>query len=50
MDAIAEFTRDLLMSIHPRHASNILRGEKTVELRRRFGEANAASTASLTKP
>src|ERR1700760_4597826 len=36
MDAIPQITRDLLVSIHPRHASNILNGEKTVELRRRF--------------
>jgi predicted transcriptional regulator len=39
MDAIPEFTRDFLVSIHPRHASKILNGEKTVELRRRFPEA-----------
>ena len=31
MDAIPEFTRDLLVSLRPRHASNILTGEKTVE-------------------
>jgi predicted transcriptional regulator len=36
MDAIPEYTRDLLVSLHPRHASGILSGEKTVELRRRF--------------
>jgi hypothetical protein len=29
MDAIPEFTRDVLVSIHPRHASKILNGEKT---------------------
>jgi hypothetical protein len=38
MDAIPELTRDLLVSLHPRHALNILSGEKTVELRRRFTE------------
>ena len=38
MDAIPEFARDLLVSVHPRHASNILSGAKTVELRRRFPE------------
>jgi predicted transcriptional regulator len=38
MDAMQEFTRDVLVSVHPRHASNILTGQKTVELRRRFAE------------
>jgi len=38
MDAALDLARDLLVSLHPRHASNILSGEKTVELRRRFPE------------
>jgi predicted transcriptional regulator len=31
-----DVTRDVVFSIHPGHASKILTGEKTVELRRRF--------------
>jgi predicted transcriptional regulator len=47
MDAIPEFTRDLLVSLHPRHASNILSGEKTVELRRRFPEQHTRGALVL---
>ena len=47
MDAIPEFTRDLLVSLHPRHASNILSGEKTVELRRRFPEQHIRGALAL---
>jgi predicted transcriptional regulator len=47
MDAIPEFTRDLLVSVHPRHASNILSGVKTVELRRRFPEQNTRGALAL---
>jgi predicted transcriptional regulator len=47
MDAIPEFTRDLLVSLHPRHASNILTGEKTVELRRRFPEQHTRGALAL---
>ena len=47
MDAIPEFARDLLISIHPRHASNILSGEKTVELRRRFPEQHTRGALAL---
>jgi predicted transcriptional regulator len=47
MDAIPEFTRDLLVSVHPRHASNILNGEKTVELRRRFPERHTRGALVL---
>ena len=53
MDAITEFTHDLLVSLHPRHASNILSGEKTVELRRRFPEQHTRGALALiysTKP
>lgn len=47
MDAIPELTRDLLISVHPRHASNILRGAKTVELRRRFPEQHTRGALAL---
>jgi predicted transcriptional regulator len=47
MDAIPDFTRDLLVSLHPRHASNILSGEKTVELRRRFPERHMRGALAL---
>jgi len=47
MDAITEFARDVLVSIHPDYASKILRGEKTVELRRRFPEVGAAGGTAL---
>jgi predicted transcriptional regulator len=47
MDAIPEFTRDLLVSLHPRHASNILSAEKTVELRRRFPEQHTRGALAL---
>src|SRR5687768_13507737 len=42
MDATTGFARDVLVSIHPDYALKILRGEKTVELRRRFPEVGAA--------
>jgi len=38
MGTLPELKRDVLVSIHPRHASKILSGEKTAELRRRFPE------------
>ena len=47
MDAIPEFTRDVLVSIHPKHASKILNGEKTVELRRRFPEASTRGALAV---
>jgi predicted transcriptional regulator len=47
MDAIPEFTRGLLVSVHPRHASNILNGDKTVELRRRFPERHTRGALAL---
>ena len=47
MDAIPEFTRDILVSIHPNYASKILTGEKTVELRRRFPEAGTRGALAL---
>src|SRR5664279_3272925 len=47
MDAIPEFTRDVLVSIHPDYASKILCGEKTVELRRRFPQVGAAGGMAL---
>ena len=43
MDVIPEFARDLLISVHPRHASNILSGEKTVELRADFPNSTRAA-------
>lgn len=47
MDAIPDFTRDLLVSLHPRHAANVLSGEKTVELRRRFPEQHTRGALAL---
>jgi predicted transcriptional regulator len=47
MDAIPEFTRDVLVSIHPDYASKILTGEKTVELRRRFPEVGTRGALAL---
>jgi predicted transcriptional regulator len=47
MDAIPEFTRDLLVSLHPHHALSILAGEKTVELRRRFPEQHTRGASAL---
>jgi predicted transcriptional regulator len=41
------FRRDLLVSIRPKYASKIIAGEKTVELRRRFPEAEAAGAIAL---
>jgi predicted transcriptional regulator len=53
MDATPEFARALLVSVHPRHALNILDGKKTVELRRRFPERHMRGAFALiysTKP
>jgi predicted transcriptional regulator len=47
MDAIPQLARDLLVSLHPRHALNILTGEKTVELRRRFPEQHTRGALAL---
>jgi predicted transcriptional regulator len=47
MDAIPEFSRNLLVSVHPRHASNILSGLTTVELRRRFPEQHTRGALAL---
>jgi predicted transcriptional regulator len=47
MDAISEFTRDVLVSIHPHYASRILSGEKTVELRRRFPKMGTRGAIAL---
>jgi predicted transcriptional regulator len=47
MDAITESTRDLLISVHPRHALNILSGDKTVELRRRFPQERTRGALML---
>jgi predicted transcriptional regulator len=47
MDAIATFTRDVLVSIQPRYASKILDGEKTVELRRKFPQAAVVGATAL---
>ena len=47
MDAISEFTRDILMSIRPLYASKILCGQKTVELRRRFPELTTKGSIAL---
>jgi predicted transcriptional regulator len=38
MDVVPDFRRDVLVSIRPIHVSKILKGQKTVELRRRFPE------------
>ena len=47
MDALPDFARDLLVSVHPRHASNIISGGKTVELRRRFPERHMRGALAL---
>jgi predicted transcriptional regulator len=47
MDATLDLARDLLVSLHPRHASNILSGDKTVELRRRFSEQRTRGASAL---
>lgn len=39
--------RDFLVSIHPTHVEKIVRGEKTVELRRRFSESVAPGAIIL---
>jgi predicted transcriptional regulator len=41
------FKRDLLVSVRPKYASQILSGKKTVELRRKFPETIAAGTLAL---
>jgi predicted transcriptional regulator len=45
--ATPDFTRDLLVSLHPRHASNILSGKKTVQLRRRFPQQHTRGALAL---
>ena len=47
MDAIPDFARDLLVSVHPHYASKIISGEKTVELRRRFPERHMHGASAL---
>jgi predicted transcriptional regulator len=47
MDAIPDFTRDILVSIRPRYASKILDGKKTVELRRKFPQAAVVGATAL---
>jgi predicted transcriptional regulator len=47
MDAITDFTRDILVSVRPHFVSKILSGEKTVELRRKFPEAGTAGALAL---
>lgn len=41
METLPLFTRDVLVSIRPTYVEKILRGEKTVELRRRFPQISA---------
>lgn len=40
-------TCDIILAIHPRHASAILQGRKTAELRVRFPESSRGSTVYL---
>jgi predicted transcriptional regulator len=47
MDAVPDFRRDVLVSIRPVHVSKILKGQKTVELRRRFPELAKGATAFI---
>jgi predicted transcriptional regulator len=47
MDVMPELTRDVLMSIRPLHASKILTGQKTVELRRKFPELTTKGAIAL---
>jgi predicted transcriptional regulator len=47
MDAIAEPSRNVLVSIRPIYASRILSGKKTVELRRRFPEVGVIGGVAL---
>jgi predicted transcriptional regulator len=47
MSSTPQFTRDVLVSIRPNYASKIVRGEKTVELRRRFPEAGTRGAIAL---
>jgi predicted transcriptional regulator len=44
MNTFPLFKRDILLSVRPLYASKIIRGEKTVELRRRFPETVARGT------
>lgn len=47
METIPEFRRDVLVSIRPIYASRIMKGQKTVELRRRFPEVGATGAIAL---
>jgi predicted transcriptional regulator len=47
MDALTEYSRDILVSVRPGYASKILDGQKTVELRRRFPELGPAGTVAF---
>jgi predicted transcriptional regulator len=47
MDIMSDLTRDVLMSIRPLHASKILTGQKTVELRRKFPELTTNGAIAL---
>jgi len=47
METIPEFRRDVLVSIRPIYASRIMKGQKTVELRRRFPESGATGATAL---
>ena len=43
----AQKRTDLMISVHPRHAENILSGQKTVEIRRRFSSDLPANSRVL---
>lgn len=43
----ATISRDILFSVHPKYASKIIEGTKTVELRRRFPETALKGTLAL---
>jgi predicted transcriptional regulator len=47
MNAMPEFTRDVLVSIRPSFASKILAGDKTVELRRKFPEVGSGGMTAV---
>jgi predicted transcriptional regulator len=47
MDTVPDFRRDVLVSIRPVHVSKILKGQKTVELRRRFPELGAKGATAF---
>ncbi len=47
MNAIPDLTRNVLLSVRPVYASKILRGEKTVELRRKFPESGVTGAVAL---